>query len=146
MIGGLVVLVLLTLASFRKHTLLHKLILVEILLATFRGTYIFFSGPAAGYYSSTTSVLLFISYNLHNYINWIKIKPFLGKVGKWVYLGTLVAVWPYWLVEAVFIFQYNSPHGSNLFGRLRPWEFLCREPWVWDNSLKETICYDLTLP
>lgn len=129
MVGGLMVLMLLTIANFRRHVLLHKLILAELILATFRGTYIFFSGSAAGYYSSTTSVLLYISYNLHNVINWIKIKPFLGTYGKWVYLGTLMAVWPYWVAESYFLFEYNNNLGSDFFVYLRPWEFLCREPW-----------------
>lgn len=129
MAGGLVVLMLLTVASLRRRALLHKLILLELILAIFRGTYIFFSGPQAGYYSSSTSVLLYISYNLHNIINWIKIKPFLGKTGRWVYLGTLIVVWPYWIAEMYFIFGYNSPNGSDYFKHLRPWEFLCREPW-----------------
>lgn len=129
MVGGLVVLMFLTIASFRRHTLLHKLILAELVLATFRGTYIFFSGPHAGWYSSSTSVLLYISYNLHNIINWIKIKPFLGPIGHWIYLGTLILVWPYWIAECYFLFQYNNNLGSNYFVHLRPWEFLCREPW-----------------
>ncbi|KAF2450156.1 hypothetical protein P171DRAFT_349019 [Karstenula rhodostoma CBS 690.94] len=129
MVGGLVVLMLLTLASLRRHALLHKLILSELILATFRGTYIFFSGSDAGWYSSSTSVLLYISYNLHNVINWIKIKPFLGRTGNWIYLGTLILVWPYWIVECYFLFQYNNNLGSDYFIYLRPWEFLCREPW-----------------
>lgn len=129
MAGGLIVLMLLTLGSLRRHALLHKLILIELILAFFRGTYIFFNGPAAGYYSSSTSVLLYISYNLHNFINWIKIKPFLGKTGRWIYLGTLIVVWPYWIAEMYFIYEYNSPQGNDYFMHLRPWEFLCREPW-----------------
>ena len=50
MAGGLVVLMLLTVASLRRRALLHKLILLELILAIFRGTYIFFSGPQAGYH------------------------------------------------------------------------------------------------
>lgn len=129
MVGGLFILMLFTIASMRKGVLLHKLIIAELILATTHGTFIFPTGSTAGWYTSSTAVLLYISYNLHNVINWIKVKPFLNRWGSWLYIGTVILVWPYWIAEMYFNFEYNNNLGDETFVHTRPWEALCREPW-----------------
>lgn len=130
MVGALVVLLLLTVASMRSGIVLHKLIIAELLLAMLHGTFIFVNGTAAGWYTSSTAVLLYISYNLHNIVNWIKIKPFLGKRSSCLYIGSVALAWPYWVAEMYLNFAYNNDlSGGEWFPKTRPWEALCREPW-----------------
>lgn len=130
MVGSLIILLFLTVAGMRRGVLLHKLIVVELLLALTHGTFIFVDGPAAGWYTSSTAALLYISYNLHNVINWIKINPFLGRQSSRVYIGLVALAGPYWIMEIYLNFALNNGlSGEDLFPRTRPWEALCREPW-----------------
>lgn len=129
MVGALVVLIMLTIGGMRGGVLLHKLILAEQIMATLHGTYIFAEGPGAGWYVSSTAVILYISYNLHNVINWIKVNPFLGRWSSVAYIGSLVLVWPYWGFEMYLNFAYNNNLGTQYFVHTRPWETFCREPW-----------------
>lgn len=129
MVGALIVLFMLTIGGMRRGVLLHKLILAELIMATLHGTYIFVDGPSAGWYVSSTAVFLYISYNLHNVINWIKVKPFLGRWTSAAYIGSLILVWPYWGAEMYLNFAYNNNLGGEYFIHTRPWETFCREPW-----------------
>lgn len=49
-------------------------------------------------YCSSTIFLLYISYFLHNFISWMKIRPFLERSGSLIFLGSLLLVQPYWVV------------------------------------------------
>lgn len=129
-VGGLGILLLLTIASMRGGIVLHKLIIAELFMASIHTTFIFVTGPAAGWYTSTTAIFLYASYNLHNVINWIKVKPFLGRWGSLLYIGTVILAAPYWIAETYFNFVYNNNRaGGRWFPKVRPWEALCREPW-----------------
>lgn len=82
-----------------------------------------------GWYLSSTAVLLYLSYNMHNVVNWIKIKPFLPRWGSRLYIGTVALAFPFWVAEMVLNFYENNNLGSRAFDRLRPWEALARDPW-----------------
>jgi hypothetical protein len=43
--------------------------------------------------------LLNISWTLHNVVAWLKNKPFLGKKASMFYIGTVILVQPYWILE-----------------------------------------------
>lgn len=69
-----------------------------------------------------------MSWSLHNVIAWIKIKPFLSKPVSYIFIGTVILVQPYWVVEIYANFTYF--HNVNrVFLKTRPWEALCRDPW-----------------
>lgn len=75
-------------------------------------------------------MLLYLSYNLHNIINWIKLKPFLPRWGLHLYLWSVIAVFPFWIAEIYFNFAYhNHLGGHEHFRQIRPFEALFREPW-----------------
>lgn len=58
----------------------------------------------------------------------MKIKPFLSKPVSYIFIGTVVLVQPYWVVEIYANFAYF--HGVNkTFLHTRPYEALCRDPW-----------------
>ncbi|KAI9894704.1 MAG: hypothetical protein M1814_002060 [Vezdaea aestivalis] len=59
----------------------------------------------------------------------MKNKPFLGKWGSRLYIGTVILVFPYWIAEMYLNFQYFNSLGNEHFTRLRPWEALARDPW-----------------
>lgn len=44
------------------------------------------------------------------------------------YIGTVILVQPYWVLEITANFLYFSGQ-SNLFQKTRPYEALCRDPW-----------------
>jgi hypothetical protein len=98
-------------------------------MALWHGTYIFFSSPVYGWYTSSTAALLYLSYNLHNVINWIKNKPFLPRWGSYCYIGTIFLAFPYWISEMYLNFQYFNNLGNFHFRQTRPWEALVRDPW-----------------
>ncbi len=58
----------------------------------------------------------------------MKIKPFLNRTASRLFIGTIILVQPYWVVEiyANFTFFHNV---NNVFLKTRPWEALCRDPW-----------------
>ncbi|KAF7513973.1 hypothetical protein GJ744_006587 [Endocarpon pusillum] len=128
-VGSLVILLLLVLCNYRRHVLLHKLILLELFFALWHGTFIFCQDPTYGWYLSSTATLLFISYQLHNIISWRKIKPFLPRWGQLTFIFTIIAVQPFWIVEAWNNFEYFNGLGNQSNIQTRPWEALARDPW-----------------
>ncbi|WZH45786.1 uncharacterized protein QYS62_006854 [Fusarium acuminatum] len=129
MIGALLIMIGITLANMRRGVLLHKLILIELLLAIPNGFFTFFDPPAWGWYLSSTAIFLIISWNLHNVIAWIKNKPFLSKRNNYIYIGTIILVQPYWVLEIYANFAYFNSSNNHLFSSTRPLEAVCRDPW-----------------
>lgn len=128
-VGGLIVLLLIVFSNYRRRNILHKLILLELVLALGHGTFIFAPDPVYGWYLSSTAVLLFISYQVHNVVSWLKIRPFLPIWGSRVFIFTLLAVQPFWVAEAWSNFEFFNNLGSNVNVHMRPFEFLVRDPW-----------------
>ncbi|KAL9115014.1 MAG: hypothetical protein Q9227_001258 [Pyrenula ochraceoflavens] len=128
MVGSLIILMLIVVCNYRRRVMLHKLILFEMLLALLHGTFIFLEDPTYGWYLSATALLLFISYQIHNVVSFLKIRPFLPRWGRWVFLITLLCVQPFWIVEAWDNFEYFN-HNNDLNVHTRPWEALARDPW-----------------
>ncbi|GKU08960.1 unnamed protein product, partial [Fusarium langsethiae] len=93
------------------------------------GFFMFFKPPVWGWYLSSTVILLIISWNLHNVISWLKNKPFLTKRYNAIYIGTIILVQPYWVLEIYANFTYFNPPYTRLFSSSRPLEALCRDPW-----------------
>ncbi|KAF4455960.1 hypothetical protein F53441_1827 [Fusarium austroafricanum] len=129
MIGALIIMIGITLANMRRGVLLHKLILIELLLAMPNGFFTFFDPPTWGWYLSSTAIFLIISWNLHNVIAWIKNKPFLSKRNNRIYIGTIILVQPYWVLEIYANFTYFNTPNTHLFVSTRPLEAVCRDPW-----------------
>ncbi|KAF2678303.1 hypothetical protein K458DRAFT_317310 [Lentithecium fluviatile CBS 122367] len=128
-VGSLIILILIVFCNYRSGIWLHKLILLELILALFHGTFIFASDPNYGWYLSSTAALLFISYQLHNIVSWLKIRPFLPPWGSRLFILTLLLVQPFWIAEAWSNFAYFNNLGSTVNSRMRPWEALVRDPW-----------------
>src|SRR6187402_3529885 len=96
------------------------------------GTFCFMSFPGYGWYLSSTAMLLYCSWVVHNIVAWIKIKPFFDDprslfpskagmiVGK-VYLITLAMTVPPIVLQIVcnFLFFNNI---SDLYIKVRPAE------------------------
>ncbi|KAH7247372.1 uncharacterized protein BKA55DRAFT_514029 [Fusarium redolens] len=129
MIGALIIMIGITLANMRRGVLLHKLILIELLLAMPNGFFTFFDPPTWGWYLSSTVIFLIISWNLHNVIAWMKNKPFLSKRNNAIYIGTIILVQPYWVLEIYANFTYFNTLNNHLFVSIRPLEAVCRDPW-----------------
>ncbi|OCK95525.1 uncharacterized protein K441DRAFT_555858 [Cenococcum geophilum 1.58] len=123
MVGSLIIMSCITMANMRKGAVLHKL-----LLGIWHGFWIFFHNPIYAWWLSVSAIFLNISWSLHNVIAWMKIKPFLSRVPSLLFIGTVILVQPYWVVEiyANFTYYHNI---NNIFLRTRPWEALCRDPW-----------------
>ncbi|CAI6323383.1 unnamed protein product [Periconia digitata] len=128
-VGSLIILILIVFCNYRGGIWLHKLILLELVLALWHGTFIFFSDPSYGWYLSVTATLLFISYQIHNVVSWLKIRPFLPRWGSILFISSLMFVQPFWVVEAWSNFEYFNHLGSKANIRIRPWEALLRDPW-----------------
>ncbi|MCJ1475855.1 hypothetical protein MMC13_004519 [Lambiella insularis] len=149
-VGSLIILVLIVLCNIRSGILLHKLILLEMFLAIWHGTFIFCQDPVFGWYLSSTATLLFFSYQLHNVISWIKIKRFLPRWGSRLFIGSIIAVSPFWIVETWSNWEYFNGLGSSVNNSTRPWEALARDPWwifttlrlVW--AIKRNYSYKLS--
>jgi hypothetical protein len=90
------------------------------------GFFTFFRPPIWGWYLSSTVIFLIISWNLHNVISWLKNKPFLTKRYNAIYIGTIILVQPYWVLEIYANFTYFNPPYTRLFSSTRPLEALCR--------------------
>ncbi|KAI8660020.1 hypothetical protein NCS56_01220600 [Fusarium sp. Ph1] len=129
LIGSLLIMASITLANMRSGVLLHKLILVELVLAAPNGFFTFFNPPIWGWYLSSTAVLLIASWTLHNVISWMKNKPFLRPRGSLIYISTIVLVQPYWVLELYANFTYFNNINHRIFVSSRPLEALCRDPW-----------------
>lgn len=128
-VGGLIILILIVICNYRSGRWLHKLILLEPILALWHGTFIFVKDPYYGWYLSATATLLFISYSIHNVVSWLKIRPFLPRRGSHAFILSLLFVQPFWIVEAWSNFAYFNSLGSDANVHMRPWEALFRDPW-----------------
>ncbi|KAF3050343.1 hypothetical protein E8E11_006398 [Didymella keratinophila] len=128
-VGSLVILILIVFCNYRPGIWLHKLILLELVLALWHGTFIFVEDPYYGWYLSATATLLFVSYFLHNVVAWLKIRPFLPRWGSRLFIVSLLCVQPFWIAEAWSNFSYFNGLGSDANVRMRPWEALVRDPW-----------------
>ncbi|KAK8097207.1 uncharacterized protein PG998_005429 [Apiospora kogelbergensis] len=140
----------LTIANMKKGVLLHKLILLEVrivpnhtrlvyattrltmmtqlVLGYWQSFYIFFPDPAYGWVLSVGAIPLNISWSIHNVVAWMKLRPFLSKWQSRIFIGTIILVQPYWVVEIFANFAYF--HGMNdMFLKTRPFEALFRDPW-----------------
>ncbi|CAE6995434.1 hypothetical protein P3342_000113 [Pyrenophora teres f. teres] len=150
-VGSLIILILLVFCNYRSGIRLHKLILLELLLAIWHGTFIFVEDPRYGWYLSATASLLFISYFLHNVVSWLKIRPFLPRWGSRLFIISLLCAQPFWFVEAWSNFAYFNQLkvGSDVNLRTRPWEALLRDPWwiftTWKliYSIKKTYAFSI---
>jgi len=129
MVGALIIMCGVTLANMRRGVLLHKLILIELVLAVPNGFFIFFTPPLYGWFLSATVVPLITSWTLHNVIAWMKSKPFLGRRGNLIYIGSVLLVQPYWILEIYANFAYFNGRNSQLFIKTRPYEAVFRDPW-----------------
>ena len=95
-------------------------------MALGHGTFIFTPDPFYGWHLSATAIFLYLSWYLHNIVAWMKNKPFLPRWGSWLYIGTVVMVFPYWVFEMYYNFAYFNALGNDGFRRTRPWEALAR--------------------
>lgn len=90
-----------------------------------------------------------MSSQLHNVIAWLKIKPFLSRRSSQLFIGTLILVQGYWVLEIYATFVYFNNINTWLFLRTRPVETIFRDPW-WVASCAKLLWilkvhYDLTL-
>lgn len=58
----------------------------------------------------------------------MKVRPFLSKNASRLFIGTVILVQPYWIVEIYANFTYFH-NVNDIFLKTRPWEALCRDPW-----------------
>lgn len=98
----------------------------QLVLAVPNGFFIFFDPPAWGWFLSSTVVPLIASWTLHNVIAWMKNKPFLGRRGNFIYIGSVLLVQPYWVLEIYANFAYFNDYDSRLFISTRPYEAALR--------------------
>lgn len=135
-VGALMLMGFITIANMRRNVLLHKLILLEQLMALSHGTFCFFDFKGYGWYLSSTAALLYLSYILHNVVAWLKVKPFFhGKSTifepgfvKWttrIYLITLVMTVPPVLFQISDNFRFFNGYGG-WYTDVRPYEPLMR--------------------
>lgn len=129
MAGSLIIMAAITVANMRRHILLHKLILIELIFGLFQGFFIFPNAPYYGWYLSAAAIPLNISWVLHNVIAWMKNKPFFDKTTSTIYIVTVCMSIPYWFLEITANFIFFNPPYNSLFTRTRPFEALCRDPW-----------------
>lgn len=138
-VGSLIIMACLTVVNMRRGVLLHKLILAEQLFALSHGTFCFMSFKGYGWYLSSTAALLYISYILHNYVAWLKVKPFFHgrstiftpRVTKWttrIYLTSWACTIPPILFQITDNFRYFNG-GNGWYQDVRPYEPLMRDPW-----------------
>ncbi|KAJ9659598.1 hypothetical protein H2198_003011 [Neophaeococcomyces mojaviensis] len=98
----------------------------KLVLAVPNGFFIFFNPPVFGWYLSSTAVVLIASWSLHNVIAWMKNKPFLTRTASRIYIGTVMLVQAYWVIEVYANFTYFNNINDHLFVSTRPWEALFR--------------------
>ena len=169
MVGSIVILIFFVIANMKRKVWLHKLIFLEVrrtgtnpchvettltprlqlVLASLQGTFIFVPCPVIGWYTSSTAVLLYLSYNVHNIVNWVKIKRFLPRWGSLIYICTIIIVFPFWISQMYLNFAYFNDLGNAHFRQTRPWEAIFREPWwIFTTCYLVYIihrCYDFSL-
>ncbi|KAL5391894.1 hypothetical protein PMIN06_007309 [Paraphaeosphaeria minitans] len=119
-VGSLIILILIVFCNHRSGILLHKHILFELVLALWHGTFTFVENPNYGWYLSSTAALLFVSYQIHNVVSWLKIRPFLPLWGSRLFIFSLLAVQPFWITKAWSNFEYFNGLGSDVNVRMRP--------------------------
>ncbi|CEJ59671.1 hypothetical protein PMG11_08285 [Penicillium brasilianum] len=129
MTGSLLIMAAVTYANMRPGVLLHKLILLELILALAHGTFIFAPDPVYGWYLAASAIGLIISWSLHNVIAWMKNRPFMGRKLSLFYVGTIVLAQPYWATEIYANFAYFNNANHTVYEKIRPWEALFRDPW-----------------
>ncbi|KAF9741507.1 hypothetical protein PMIN03_001372 [Paraphaeosphaeria minitans] len=113
-VGSLIILILIVFCNHRSGILLHKHILFELVLALWHGTFTFVENPNYGWYLSSTAALLFVSYQIHNVVSWLKIRPFLPLWGSRLFIFSLLAVQPFWITKAWSNFEYFNGLGSDV--------------------------------
>ncbi|KAJ5349070.1 hypothetical protein MYU51_011873 [Penicillium brevicompactum] len=128
MVGSLLIMAAMAIANMRKRILLHKVIVLELVLAMAHGTFIFPNPPAYGWYLSVTAIGLNISWALHNVVAWMKNRPFLSRRVSRIYIITVMLCWPYWVLEIYANFTYFN-NINTIFLKTRPLEPLFRDPW-----------------
>lgn len=146
MVGALIIMACITVANMRRKVLLHKLILLELLLAMSHGTFCFMSFKGYGWYLSSTAALLYCSWFIHNVVSWLKVKPFFldskgsmfpPAVGKWtrnIYMGSLVCTLAPIILQIYNNFRFFN-NISDDYTNVRPYEPLFRDPWWMFTSL-----------
>ncbi|KAL9106967.1 MAG: hypothetical protein Q9227_008090 [Pyrenula ochraceoflavens] len=92
------------------------------------GTFCFMDFYGYGWYLSSTAALLYTSWQVHNLVAWIKIKPFLNPLASKIYIWTVVAVTPLIILQIFDNFRYFN-NISELYLKIRPYEPLFRDPW-----------------
>lgn len=90
-----------------------------------------------------------MSTQLHSVIAWMKVRPFMSKRASRIFIGSVLLVQPYWVLEIFATFTYFNNINSWLFPRTRPIETVFRDPW-WVASVGKLLWvlkshYDLTL-
>ncbi|KAH2762943.1 hypothetical protein KXV52_003612 [Aspergillus fumigatus] len=115
LVGGLGLLIMITLANIRKGVLLHKLILLELLFSLGHGTFVIFPDPTYGWYLSSTAS--------------VPIKLFVSQLGSALFIGTVILVTPYWVAEMYLNSAYFNGLGNDSFTFTRPWEVVVRDGW-----------------
>lgn len=73
----------------------------------------------------------------------------MSRRGSQIFIGTVILVFPYWILEMYATFAYFNGINSWLFPRTRPVETMFRDPW-WVASCAKLLWvlkshYDLTL-
>lgn len=163
-----------TVANMRRGVLLHKLILLEVcrlgppwlipargpsrltqtllaqlLIGGWQSFNMFWSKPTYGWWLSTAAIGLHVSTQLHSVIAWMKLRPFMTERASRIFIGTVILVQPYWILEIYATFAYFNDINGTLFLRLRPIETLFRDPW-WVAACAKMLWvlkghYDMTL-
>ncbi|KAK3079944.1 hypothetical protein LTS18_003534 [Coniosporium uncinatum] len=100
----------------------------QLIFGTFHGTFIFTHAPVYGWYLSATAIFLNVSWSMHNFIAWMKNKPFLSRRVSLIYVGTVILAQPYWVVEIYANFTYFN-NINDFFVHTRPYEAIFRDPW-----------------
>ncbi|KAJ5240412.1 uncharacterized protein N7469_002003 [Penicillium citrinum] len=128
MAGSLVIMAAVTIANMRPGVLLHKLILLELILAIAHATFIFAPDPVYGWYLASTAIGLIFSWSLHNVIAWMKNRPFMSRELSLFYISTIVLAQPYWATEIYANFAYFN----NINLTIDPWWIYttCNLFWV----------------
>lgn len=67
-----------------------------------------------------------MSWTLHNVIAWMKSKPFLGRRGNRIYIGSVILAQPYWILEIYANFAFFNGYNAKLFPSTRPYEAVFR--------------------
>ena len=98
----------------------------QLIFGIWQGFFIFPNPPYYGWYLSAAGIPLNISWILHNVVSYIKNKPFLTRKVAMIYICTVLASIPYWILEMTANFLYFNPPYNTLFTRTRPFEALCR--------------------